>query len=50
MLMQYAENAFTNNFYNTIGVDFVIIIILVVLRILPLSALPSFLEWVAMIE
>lgn len=23
MLMRYAENAFTNNFYNTIGVDFV---------------------------
>jgi Ras-related protein Rab-1A len=22
MLMRYAENAFTNNFYNTIGVDF----------------------------
>lgn len=23
MLMRYAENTFTNNFYNTIGVDFV---------------------------
>lgn len=23
MLMRYAENSFTNNFYNTIGVDFV---------------------------
>ena len=23
MLMRYTENTFTNNFYNTIGVDFV---------------------------
>jgi len=23
MLMRYAENSFTTNFYNTIGVDFV---------------------------
>ena len=25
MLLRYTENLFTNNFYNTIGVDFVII-------------------------
>ena len=25
MLMRYVDNNFTNNFYNTIGVDFVII-------------------------
>lgn len=24
MLMRYVDNNFTNNFYNTIGVDFVI--------------------------
>jgi Ras-related protein Rab-1A len=28
ILMQFSENKFTNNFYNTIGVDYVLIIIM----------------------